>query len=107
MFYEQDNASKFALMELLKILKENKCSFFDTQMVTPITERFGAKEISRAKFLSILQQEREKNYPTYFNKSSRIVRYFFARIFSKELAEQNFSRDHFRIFSLLILVVTP
>ena len=59
-FYEQDNASKFALMELLKILKENKCSFFDTQMVTPITERFGAKEISRAKFLSILQQEREK-----------------------------------------------
>ena len=66
MFYEKDNASKFALMELLKILKKKSHSFFDTQMVTPITERFGAKEIPRKEFLSLLYKERDKKTSLVF-----------------------------------------
>ncbi len=54
MFFTQSNASKFALYKLLLFLKENDIKMLDTQMITPITKKFGGKYISRKDYLSIL-----------------------------------------------------
>lgn len=54
MFHLKDNASKVALYALIGILKKNKISMLDTQMVTPIIESMGGKNISRSSFQSEL-----------------------------------------------------
>lgn len=51
MFFKKDNASKFALIELINSLKKNQIEFLDIQMVTPTTEAFGAVELPREIFL--------------------------------------------------------
>jgi leucyl/phenylalanyl-tRNA--protein transferase len=54
MFHRADNASKVALVKLVEHLRERKFSLFDIQMVTPATESFGAMEIARSTYLSLL-----------------------------------------------------
>ncbi len=54
MFHRADNASKVALVKLAAHLRERKFSLFDIQMVTPATEPFGAKVISRSSYLGLL-----------------------------------------------------
>lgn len=51
MFFKEANASKVALFAILSILLKNEIEFLDTQMVTPITESFGATEMPRIEFI--------------------------------------------------------
>ena len=56
MYYAKDNASKFALYELMKKLHENGIEWIDTQMVTPVIKDLGGIEIKRSKFLEMIKQ---------------------------------------------------
>ncbi len=51
MFYIESNASKIAFVTMVEDLRTQGFSWVDTQMITPITKSFGAKEIPRQEFL--------------------------------------------------------
>ena len=55
MFYHEPNASKIALVELVKRLSRSGFTLFDVQMVTPTTTMFGAREIARTEYLRRLR----------------------------------------------------
>jgi leucyl/phenylalanyl-tRNA--protein transferase len=55
MFHYASNASSVALVHTLEHLRNRGFSLFDTQMVTPHTERFGAVEIPRKDYLEKLR----------------------------------------------------
>jgi leucyl/phenylalanyl-tRNA--protein transferase len=55
MFFKKSNASKYALVKLVEFLKEQKLTWMDVQMVTPLTEMFGGHYITRAQFLRRLE----------------------------------------------------
>ena len=56
MFTREPNASKFALIELTRVLKERGFHFIDSQVHTPHLESLGAEEISRKKYLQLLEK---------------------------------------------------
>jgi leucyl/phenylalanyl-tRNA---protein transferase len=56
MFHRVTGASKIALAALVERLTARRFALLDTQWVTPHLEQFGAIEISRAKYLELLQQ---------------------------------------------------
>jgi leucyl/phenylalanyl-tRNA--protein transferase len=56
MFHKVPDASKIALAALVDRLKERGFRLLDTQYVTDHLRTFGAIEISRAKYLSLLRQ---------------------------------------------------
>jgi len=53
MFYNQANASKFALVALAKLLGSIEIDFIDCQLLNPFLEDMGAIEISRDDFIKI------------------------------------------------------
>lgn len=53
MFHLESNASKVGLVYFFGQLKTQGVKFVDTQMVTPVTGMFGAREISNEEFLSL------------------------------------------------------
>jgi leucyl/phenylalanyl-tRNA--protein transferase len=53
-FYRKANASKVAMVALYDYLKREGVPWFDCQVLTPFSESFGAKEISRDEFLRLL-----------------------------------------------------
>ena len=55
MFFTKSNASKIALIFINDYLRQLKITLLDVQMVTPTTEKFGAKDISRKEFLEKLK----------------------------------------------------
>lgn len=55
MFYKVNDASKVALISLVKTLEAQGVEFLDIQMVTPHLEKLGAKYISKTQFLERLQ----------------------------------------------------
>lgn len=55
-FYTVRDASKVALVHLIHHLKARNYVLFDIQQLTPHTERFGAIEIPRKKYLSRLAE---------------------------------------------------
>lgn len=55
MFFTKDNASKLALISIVEHLQSKGIEWLDTQMVTPIVESMGGKEISRDKFMGMLK----------------------------------------------------
>jgi leucyl/phenylalanyl-tRNA--protein transferase len=55
MFHRVTDASKIALAALVERLKERKFVLLDTQWLTPHLKQFGAIEISRAKYLQMLE----------------------------------------------------
>ena len=57
MFSKKDNASKVALVVLLKKLKEKNISILDCQVYSDHLKTMGAEEISRNLFLDILKKE--------------------------------------------------
>ena len=61
MFYRESGASKFALACLGSILAECGAVLIDTQMVTPVTEQFGANYFYRKDYLEVLKSFR--SYP--------------------------------------------
>lgn len=68
MFFKKSNASKFALYHLLVLLQQNQIPFLDTQMVTPITQKFGAIYISRKQFLEELKKSLQLKPKFRFNE---------------------------------------
>jgi leucyl/phenylalanyl-tRNA---protein transferase len=56
MFHRVTGASKIALWALVERLRERRFALLDTQWLTPHLEQFGAKEISRALYLHLLNQ---------------------------------------------------
>lgn len=56
MFHYEDNASKFALNFLIEKLELIGLKWIDTQMVTPVLQSFGGKDISRKVFMKKLEQ---------------------------------------------------
>lgn len=58
MFFRVSGASKFALVSLVQILKKLGAKLIDTQMVTPLTAAFGAREIPSAEYLELLKKLR-------------------------------------------------
>jgi len=55
-FYREPNASKFAMLNLLEYLKSAGIAWFDCQVLTPFSESFGAREITRAEYIELLNQ---------------------------------------------------
>ena len=64
MFYRESGASKFALACLGLTLQECGAFLIDTQMVTPVTEQFGANYYYREDYLEALQALRSEPFPT-------------------------------------------
>ncbi len=56
MFYKVSNASKFCLWHLLEDLALMKKSFLDVQMVTPVSESFGARYVSREEYYRLFDR---------------------------------------------------
>jgi leucyl/phenylalanyl-tRNA---protein transferase len=54
MFHTTTGASKLALLELVRILRERGETFLDIQVMTPHLERLGAREIPRREFFKRL-----------------------------------------------------
>ncbi|MBK22727.1 MAG: leucyl/phenylalanyl-tRNA--protein transferase [Halobacteriovorax sp.] len=67
MFYRESNASKIALYRLMERLSDYGINYLDTQMVTPIVEAFGGKEISRDNFLKRISEEKKINFFEIFS----------------------------------------
>jgi len=55
MFHTATNASKFAIIKLVELLKQKHFHFVDAQVYTEHVETLGAKEIPRAQFMQLLQ----------------------------------------------------
>ena len=56
MFYKKPQASKLALYSILKKLQNHGVHLLDTQMITPVTEMFGAKNLPREDFVNRLSK---------------------------------------------------
>lgn len=65
MFYRADNASKVALVHLVRALQQSGCEFVDIQTLTPTTVAFGAIEISREDYL--LRFKKSDGNPALFD----------------------------------------
>ncbi len=63
MFHTASNASKVALVELMKYLKQFNINWIDTQTVTPFIKSMGGKNIPRADYLTILNEALEIDPP--------------------------------------------
>lgn len=60
MFHTFSNASTVALGALMERLRQREFALFDTQVITPHTERLGAVEIPRAEYLERLRAALKK-----------------------------------------------
>lgn len=56
MFYYEPNASKVALVELVRHLKRQGFALFDVQIINDNTSRFGATEIPRQEYMARLRK---------------------------------------------------
>ena len=70
MFYRESGASKFALACLGGVLTECGAALIDTQMVTPVTEQFGANYFYREDYLEALESFRSTPLTTEQLRSS-------------------------------------
>jgi leucyl/phenylalanyl-tRNA--protein transferase len=59
MFHRATGASKIALCALVERLRERRFALLDTQWMTPHLQQFGAREISRAMYLHLLNEAAE------------------------------------------------
>jgi leucyl/phenylalanyl-tRNA--protein transferase len=71
MFSRTTNMSKFALVHLVERLKANNFLLLDTQIMNEHVRQFGAIEITRAAYLSLLA--RAISQPANFLGSSQVV----------------------------------
>lgn len=55
MFYRQPNASKLALLHLVEHLRARGAAWLDCQVLTPHMEALGARLITRARYLDMLE----------------------------------------------------
>ncbi len=62
MYHIEDNASKFALYVLIEKLKLMGITWLDTQMVTPVVQAMGGKEVERSEFMKRLSKTDIESY---------------------------------------------
>jgi leucyl/phenylalanyl-tRNA---protein transferase len=60
MFHRVDDASKTALVHLVRLLQQGGFAFLDVQMVTEATRRLGAAEVPRSEFLRRLHEAHDR-----------------------------------------------
>ena len=60
MFYRKPNGSKLALLHLIEHLRSRGASWLDCQVMTPHMEAFGARLITRSRFLDMLEAAQAK-----------------------------------------------
>ncbi|MBO5723565.1 MAG: leucyl/phenylalanyl-tRNA--protein transferase [Lentisphaeria bacterium] len=73
MFYRESGSSKFALACLGKILRKCSVTVLDTQMVTPVTESFGAEYIPRQYYLKLLKEHRSEPLTTQALRNAAVA----------------------------------
>lgn len=56
LFHKKTNMSKVALIHMVRDLQSEGHDWMDTQMVTPLLESFGAREISKKQYLEWLKK---------------------------------------------------
>ncbi len=56
MFHLEPNASKLVVLELINTLKKKGADWVDIQVVTPHMKLLGAKELTRKRYLKLLQE---------------------------------------------------
>ena len=56
MFFKVSGASKFAFVKTVDLLRKHGVVLIDTQLVTPHTKAFGAREIPYAEYIALLQK---------------------------------------------------
>jgi leucyl/phenylalanyl-tRNA---protein transferase len=66
MFYREPNASKVAFHHLIQILKKQGFELLDTQFINDNVRRFGAIEIPKSKYLTLLKKALAKK--THFSE---------------------------------------
>ena len=66
MFHTATNASKFAIIKLVELLKQKEFHFIDAQVYTKHVETLGAKNISRNDFMQLLHKNIQ--FPTWKGK---------------------------------------
>lgn len=54
-FFRVPNASKVAMVFMANYLREQGCTWFDCQVLTPFSESFGARGIPRSEFMELLR----------------------------------------------------
>lgn len=69
MFFREPNMSKLALYLVVEKLKISGLTWMDIQMVTPVTEAFGGKYISRRDFFLKLEQAKREDQDISFTRS--------------------------------------
>jgi len=55
MFYHKPNASKLALLHLIEYLKSIGVTWLDCEVLNPLFEGFGARDIPRTEFMKMLE----------------------------------------------------
>ncbi len=63
MFHHEDHASKAAVLFVCDLLRQAGRNYLDIQVLTPHLEAMGAIEITRGKFLKLLENEIIQNQP--------------------------------------------
>ena len=62
MFHKATNASKLAMFSLVELLKSQGAKFIDCQMQNPHLASLGCIEVSRARFLSMLNEQAQLSF---------------------------------------------
>jgi leucyl/phenylalanyl-tRNA--protein transferase len=60
MFFRRSNASKWALWQLVIFLQNHGLEWIDVQMVTNVSESFGAKLIAQKDFFDLLRKSQQR-----------------------------------------------
>ncbi|GAB4015456.1 MAG: leucyl/phenylalanyl-tRNA--protein transferase [Bdellovibrio sp.] len=68
MFHLEDNASKLALLAVLYSLHKAGIDWLDTQMVTPVVQHLGGKEIPRDLFINKILSRKKIQREKIFNQ---------------------------------------
>ena len=64
MFHKATNASKLAMLSLVELLKSQAAEFIDCQMQNPHLGSLGCIEVSRDRFLTMLQEQSIESFDT-------------------------------------------
>ncbi len=62
-FFRVTNASKAAMCHVAQYLRQSGITWFDCQVLTPFSESFGAREIPRAEFMTLLAEALNRSQP--------------------------------------------
>lgn len=65
MFHLEDNASKVALVAAVRFLSGFGVTWMDCQVINHLTEKFGAEEVFRDEFMTLLSRDVHKTGPEW------------------------------------------